>query len=87
MSNIPVIYFNKIRTKIVEKNYSVELVRFNNMTEKQDNVTGILYMDLDTALLLFQEIRKDLKALAESHDLSFPTDAELDADEASETVG
>lgn len=80
MSDIPVIYFNKIRTRMVGKDYSVELMRFNNMTEQADNVAGILYMDLGTAMLLFQEMRKDLKTLAESHDLSFPTDDELDAD-------
>ena len=82
MSDIPVIYFNKIRTKTVGKTYSIELMRFNDMTEQQDNVAGILYMDLPVALLVFQEIRKDLKAMCEALDVSFPTDAELDADGA-----
>ena len=34
MSDIPVIYFNKIRTKTVGKTYSIELMRFNDMTEQ-----------------------------------------------------
>ena len=71
MSDIPVIYFNGARSKTAGTDYSIELLRSNNLTESKD-VVAILYMDVFTAFSVFDLLKKDLEVYSEVLGIPFP---------------